>query len=149
MNIRYLLPEISGAKQFPKSAVRRIHFLIQSVSHQKLNEHRFCRGTHRSYEVRPVKILGFHKAFVDQDLISESLRTSEVHIVTFQLEAGRICTFLQYVIFGLLDSLINDKNPLLSFLRKTRHSSAQLCPRQQTKLPKAGCSCITESPECH
>lgn len=42
------------------------------------------------------------------------------------------------------------KTPLLSILKRTRHSSAQLCPRQQTiKLPKAGCSCSTESPECH
>lgn len=133
MNIRYLLPEISGAKQFPKSAVKRIPFLIQSVSHQKLNEHRFCRGNHRSYEVRPVKILGFHKAFVDQNLISESLRTSEVHIVTFQLEAGRICTFLKYVIFGLLDSLINDKKTPTLFLEKDQ---TQLCPAMPQAIDK-------------
>lgn len=80
MNIRCLLPGTSGAQQFPKSAVRRIPFLVQSMSHQKLSEPRFCRGTHRSYEVRPVKILGFHKAFLEQDLISESLRSSYSYI---------------------------------------------------------------------
>lgn len=148
MNIRCLLQGTSGAQQFPKSAVRRLPFLVQSVSHQKLSEPRFCRGTHRSYEVRPVKILGFHKAFVDQDLITESLRSSYSYIPIRSrqtMHSFAIC-YLWFIEFT--DSW--QKKPLLSFLRKTRHSSAQLCPRQQTmKIPKAQCSSSTKSPECH
>lgn len=126
MNIRCLLPGTSGAQQFPKSAVRRIPFLVQSMSHQKLSEPRFCRGTHRSYEVRPVKILGFHKAFLEQDLISESLRSSSSYIpIRSRYIRGRICTFLQYVIVVLLDLLIHDKKTPTLILEKDQ---TQLCP---------------------
>lgn len=117
MKIRCLWPGTFGPQQFPKSAVRRIPFLARSMSHQKLSEPRFCRSTHRSYEVRPVEILGFHKAFVEQDLISESLRSSCSYI-PIRSRQNMLILAIHYLWFtGFMT-----KKPLLSFLRKT------LCP---------------------
>lgn len=105
MNIRCLLPRTSGAQQFAKSAVRRIPFLVQSMSHPKLNEPRFLQRHSQEPWSQTVKILGFHKALLEQDLISESLK---VHIVTFQIEAGIFA--IHYCWFtGFTDSW--QKNP--------------------------------------
>lgn len=64
----------------PKICSRENSLLLQNMRHQKLSEPAFCKGTHRGYEVRPVKILGFYEACLGQDLISESVRSSYSYI---------------------------------------------------------------------
>jgi len=120
MNIRCLSPGIYEAQFFPQSAVRRIPLLLQSMRHRKLSGPRFCKGTHWSYEVRPVKILGFYEACLGQDPISESIRSSYSYIPVRQ----NLHIFEIICLHFLLDLLIH-------------HNETYFCPwdRPDTALP--------------